>query len=94
MKYFIYLLFLIQFQNCKPDTVNTSIISSKKEIRVDKTSQDNYLINSIDKTAIGGKVNQENKVKQLKDLLKNSFEREVNRPFMSDIFVSSNNTLL
>ena len=94
MRYFFYLLFLIQFQNCKPATVKTSIISLKKEITSDRISQDNYLINSIDKTAIGGKINQENKVKQLKDLLKNSFEREVIRPYMWDIFVSSNDTLL
>ena len=94
MKHFFYLLLLIQFQNCKPDTFKTSIISSNKEIKVDKTLQDNYLINAIDKIAIGKKIQEKNKIKELKNVFKNSFEREANRPFMSDIFVSSNDTLL
>ncbi|MDX6184042.1 hypothetical protein SGQ44_17925 [Flavobacterium sp. Fl-77] len=94
MKYFIYLLFLIQFQSCKSDTVSTSIISSNKEIKVDTVNQDGYLINSIDKIAIGKKIEEENKIKQLKITLKNSFEREVVRPYMWDIFISNNDTLL
>lgn len=94
MKCFFYLLFLIQIQTCKSDTVSTSNISSKKEIKVDTTIQDNYLISSIDKIAIGKKIEEENKIKQLKTTLKNSFEREVVRPCMSDIFVSNNDTLL
>lgn len=94
MKHFFYLLFLIQFQNCKSDTVSISNISSNKEIKIDTTIQDNYLINSIDKIAIGKKIEEENKIKQLKTTLKNSFEREVVRPYMWDIFVSNNDTLL
>lgn len=94
MKHFFYLLLLIQFQNCKPDTFKTSIISSNKEIKVDKTLQDNYLINAIDKIAIGKKIQEKNKIKELKNVFKNSFDREVIRPYMWDIFVSSNDTLL
>jgi hypothetical protein len=94
MKHFLYLLLLIQFQNCKSDSVSTSTISSNKEIKVEDTIQDNYLINSIDKIAIGQKIEEENKIKQLKTTLKNSFEREVMRPYMFDIFVDRNDTLL
>jgi hypothetical protein len=94
MKYFLYLLFLIQFQNCKSDTVSISNISSNKEIKVENTIQDNYFINSVDKIAIGKKIEDENKIIQLKTILKNTFEREVMRPYKWDIFVERNDTLL
>ena len=94
MKYFLYLLFLIQFQNCKSDTNLSTNISSNENVKNNQRIQDNYLINSIDKTAIGGKINQENKVKQLKNLLKTAFEREIEKPYMWDIFVSNNDSLL
>jgi hypothetical protein len=94
MKYCICLLFLIQIQNCKSETNIKLKISSKKDIKVDKSNQENYLINSIDKIAIGEKIKELNKIKQLKTTLKNSFEREVVRPCMWDVFVSNNDTLL
>lgn len=94
MKYFLYLLFLIQIQNCKSDTVSTSNTSLKKEIKVDRTIEDNYLINSIDKIAIGGKIEELKKIKELKSTLKKSFERQIDKPYMWDIFVSNNDSLL
>jgi hypothetical protein len=94
MKHFLYLLFLIQFQNCKSDTVSISTISSNKKIKVENTTQDNYLINSVDKIAIGKKIEDENKIIQLKTTLKNALGREVMRPYMWDIFDSDNDTLL
>nr|WP_315238866.1 hypothetical protein [uncultured Flavobacterium sp.] len=94
MKYFLYLFFLIQIQNSKSETVSTSTISSNKEIKVEDTIQDNYFINSIDKIAIGEKIKDENKIIELKATLKNTFEREVVRPYMWDIFVAKNHTLL
>lgn len=94
MKHFLYLLFLIQFQNCKSDNVSTTTISSNKEIKIEHTIQDNYLINSVDKIAIGKKIEDENKIIQLKGTFKNALGREVMRPYMHDIFVSRNDTLL
>lgn len=94
MKHFLYLLFLIQFQNCKSDTVSIPTISSNKEIKVADTIQDNYLINSVDKIAIGEKIEDKNKILQLKTTLKNALSREVMKPYMWDIFDSDNDTLL
>lgn len=94
MRYFIYLLFLIQFQNCKSETNIESKDSSNNDVKVEKLTQENYSINSIDKSAIGEKINELNKIKELKSILKNSLERQIERPYMFDIFVSSNDTLL
>ncbi|SEO85030.1 hypothetical protein SAMN05444671_1235 [Flavobacterium sp. CF108] len=94
MKYFLYLFFLIQIQNCKSDTKLESKISSNKNEKVNKSTQDSYLINSVDKIAIGKKIKEENKIKELKRTLKNSYEREIMRPYNWDIFFSNNDSLL
>jgi hypothetical protein len=94
MKYFLYLLFLIQFQNCKSETNIESKDSSNNDVKVEKLTQENYSIDSIDKSAIGEKIKKLNKIKELKSILKNSLERQIERPYMFDIFVSSNDTLL
>jgi hypothetical protein len=94
MKYFLYLFLLIQIQNCKSETNIKPKISSNRDAKVNKSTQENYLINSIDKIAIGEKIKELNKIKQLKSTLKNSFERQIDKPYMWDIFVSNNDTLL
>lgn len=56
MKYFLWLLFLIQIQNCESQTNTNPKALSNKEGKVNKATQENYLINSIDKIAIGEKL--------------------------------------
>ena len=85
--YFLYLIFLIQIQNCQSET-------NIKPKNASESTQENYLINSIDKIAIGKKIEDENKIIQLKATLKNTFDREVVRPYMWDVFVGRNDTLL
>lgn len=69
-----------------------------KNIKViihDQTVQNNFnFINTIDQTAIGKKIKDENTLQHLKKILSQSFNREIERPYMWDIFTSSNNTLL
>lgn len=96
MKYILCLLFLIQFKNCKSETqtsvniVEKNNISSKKGVEI----ADNYIISSIDKNSIGNKITEKDKVELLKEMLSKSFEREIEKPYMWDIFTSSNDTLL
>lgn len=92
----LYILFLIQFKNCKSE-IQTSVniiektdISSKKEVE----KVDVYIINSIDKIYIGNKITEKDKVEFLKKMLSKSFEREIEKPYMWDIFTSSNDALL
>lgn len=94
MKYLLYLFFFIQFQNCKSETNIESKDSSNNDVKVEKLTQENYSIDSIDKSAIGEKIMELNKIKELKSILKNSLERQIERPYMFDIFVSRNDTLL
>lgn len=94
MKYLLYLFFFIQFQNCKSKTNTELKGSSNNYVKVEKTTQKNYSIDSIEKSAIGEKIKELNKIKELKNILKNSLERQIERPYMFDIFVSSNDTLL
>lgn len=86
----LYILFLIQFKNCKSE-IQTSVniiektdISSKKEVE----KVDVYIINSIDKIYIGNKITEKDKVEFLKKTLSKSFEREIEKPYMWDIFTS------
>lgn len=96
MNYILYILFLIQFKNCKSE-IQTSVniiektdISSKKEVE----KVDVYIINFIDKIYIGNKITEKDKVEFLKKMLSKSFEREIEKPYMWDIFTSSNDALL
>lgn len=96
MNYILYILFLIQFKNCKSE-IQTSVniiektdISSKKEVE----KVDVYIVNSIDKIYIGNKITEKDKVEFLKKMLSKSFEREIEKPYMWDIFTSSNDALL
>ncbi|MCQ9637026.1 hypothetical protein MP477_18945 [Chryseobacterium sp. WG23] len=93
MKYILCLLFLIQIKNCKSETLP----SQKKispQISNTKSIIDNYSINNVDKNAIGKKIEDQNTIKHLKKLLSQSLDREIERPYMWDIFTSSNDTLL
>ncbi|MEI7487176.1 MAG: hypothetical protein WCJ72_07150 [Chryseobacterium sp.] len=94
MKYIFCLLFLFQIKNCKSETPSPSKISSNEVVKVNKVLPDSYLINSVDKNAVGEKVEDQEKVKQLKNTLKSSFDRGAERPYMWDVFVSSNDDLL
>lgn len=96
MKYILCILFLIQFKNCKSETqtvvnvIEKTDISSKKEVEI----SDIYVINSIDKIYIGNKIIEKDKVDFLIKTLSKSFEREIEKPYMWDIFTSSNDELL
>lgn len=94
MKYIFCLLFLFQIKNCKSETPSPSKISSNEVVKVNKILPDSYLINSVDKNAVGEKVEDQEKIKQLKNTLKSSFDRGAERPYMWDVFVSSNDDLL
>lgn len=94
MKYFIYLLFLIQIQNCKSETCLKPKIPSIKNVIVNKSTGDNYSIDSIERISIGKQIEELNKIKLLKITLKNSFERQIDKPYMWDIFIPSNESLL
>ncbi|MCC2589781.1 hypothetical protein [Chryseobacterium sp. MFBS3-17] len=96
MKYILCLLFLIQFKNCKSETQSLEKISNGNvaSIKQQNTVQDNYIVNSIDKNSIGEKIADKSKIEFLKSKLLESFDREIVRPYMWDIFTSSNDTLL
>lgn len=94
MKYIFCLLFLFQIKNCKSETPSPSKISSNEVVKVNKVLPDSYLINSVDKNSVGEKVEDQEKIKQLKNTLKSSFDRGAERPYMWDVFVSSNDDLL
>ncbi|MGG7552844.1 hypothetical protein ACQ7CX_19715 [Chryseobacterium arthrosphaerae] len=69
--------------------------NDRKVIIYDQTIQNNFnLINTIDQTAIGKKIEDQNTIQHLKRILSQSFNREIERPYMWDIFTSSNDTLL
>lgn len=92
MKYFIYLLFL--FQACQFNTNIKPKIVSNKIAKFNELTQEDYAIDSIDKKSIGTKIKELNKIKQLKDILKRSFDRQTEKPYMWDIFASSNESML
>jgi hypothetical protein len=85
--FFYLILFLIQVQNCQSET-------NIKPKNASESTQENYFINSVDKVAIGKKIEDKNKIIQLKTTLKNALGREVMRPYMWDLFDSDNDTLL
>lgn len=92
----ILIVTIIFFTSCKgQEKENVNILLNPKiNNNLIESTQKNYLINSIDKSAIGKTIEELYKIKQLKAILKNTFEREVVRPYMWDIFVARNDTLL
>lgn len=94
MKYIFCLLFLIQIKNCKSETLPPSNVQSQEIVKADKIVPQNYLINSVDQKSVGEKIQEQAKIKQLNASLKSSFDREIERPYMWDIFVSSNSELV
>lgn len=93
MKYLFCLLFLVQAKNCKSETPVSKVLPVET-VKVEKQKKNNYLINSVDKNAIGKKIEDGEQVKLLKTTLKAAFDRQVEKPYMWDVFVSSNDTLL
>lgn len=95
MKRFLSIMFLILlFTHCKENTNIKPKIVSNKIAKLNESTQEDYAIDSVDKIAIGKKIEDENKIIQLKGTFKNALGREVMRPYMHDIFVSRNDTLL
>lgn len=89
MKHISYLLYIFLFTNCK------------LEIELPKKNHTNFdvqhptlLIDSVDYNLIGKMYYNKEIVEKLKSVYKNSLERDFERPYMWDIFVSSNDTLL
>lgn len=83
----------MQIKNCKSETLPTQKKISQNIPNKDKSIGD-YTINNIDKTAVEGQIEDQNDINRLKNLLSKAFDREVERPYMWDIFTSSNDTLL
>lgn len=96
MKLIFCLLFLFQFKNCKSETpaASPSKVQTYEAVAMVKPNTDSFVINSVDQNAVGKKIEDQVKIKNLKNILKNSLQREVERPYMWDIFVSSNDSLL
>ncbi|GAA5098691.1 hypothetical protein GCM10023210_35140 [Chryseobacterium ginsengisoli] len=96
MKLIFCLLFLFQFKNCKSETpaASPSKVQTYEAVAALKSNTDPFVINSVDQNAVGKKIEDQGKIKNLKNILKNSLQREVERPYMWDIFVSSNDSLL
>ncbi|WP_027379193.1 hypothetical protein [Chryseobacterium daeguense] len=97
MKLIFCLLFLFQMKECKSETPASAKISSVPAVEAKAVAErlpDSFVINSVDQNAVGEKISDNEKIKQLKTLLKNGFQREVERPYMWDIFVASNDSLL
>ncbi|MBD1385048.1 hypothetical protein IDJ75_07135 [Mucilaginibacter rigui] len=68
----------------------TNKVSNSKEF----DGSDSTLVNSIDKSAIQKKITAQASIGLLKTRLNSALERDVERPFMWDLFVSSNDTLM
>ncbi|MDR6405925.1 MULTISPECIES: hypothetical protein [Chryseobacterium] len=97
MKFIFCLLFLFQMKDCKSETPASAKISAVLPVELKSAPEklpDSFVINSVDLKAIGEKINDNEKIKELKGLLKNGLQREVERPYMWDIFVASNDSLL
>jgi len=94
MKYIVCLLFLIQIKNCKSETLQSSDVASDKVVVADKTVPRNEMINAVDQKSVGEKIQDKEKIKHLNRSLKSSMDREIERPYMWDIFVESNSELI
>lgn len=94
--------FLFAFWGLLFNCNNTKLKESKPQKAMEKTHQqiqnnkiiDGYTINNVDQTAIGKKIEDQSRIKYLKKLLSQSLEREIEQPYIWDIFTSSNDTLL
>lgn len=90
------MLFLFLFINCKSETkshLENNIDDNHALYEKDLSAQDS-LINFIDKNFIRTKIIDNKKIEDLKLVYKNSLERDIERPYIWDVFVSSNDTLL
>ncbi|WP_312901958.1 hypothetical protein [Chryseobacterium taichungense] len=94
MKFIFCLLFLFQIKTCKSETPAPSKNEVSSVSKIVEKSEDSYIINSVDQNAVGKKIDDSETIKKLKNILKQSFEREIERPYMWDIFVGSNDSLL
>ncbi len=96
MRYILCLLLLLQFKNCKSEPLPLEKTSKGNDTSIKQQTiiQDNYTINSIDENTIGQKIDDKSKVEFLKRKLSQSFDRDIEKPYMWDIFTSSNDTLL
>lgn len=94
MKLIFCLLFLFQIKTCKSETPAPSKSEISSASRTVEKKEDSYIINSVDQNAVGKKIDDSETIKKLKNILKQSFEREIERPYMWDIFVGSNDSLL
>ncbi len=97
MKNLFYLVLLFQVKTCKSETIspqNKEVLPRLEIVEKTNSIGNEFLINSVDKKSIGKKIIDAKKIKLLKEVLVRSYEREVERPHMWDIFVSSNDNLL
>ncbi|MDI9309857.1 MAG: hypothetical protein QM535_06550 [Limnohabitans sp.] len=93
MNHIFYLSLLFQIITCNYKTQKPSGLVNS-ELNLNQNSTTEYLINSVDKNLVGKKIVDTKKIKLLKEILISSYEREFERPYMWDIFVSSNDNLL
>lgn len=91
-KYIYCVLLLVLSMYCKAEKTFAATSANDHDEKVLVNNIDT--INSIDKDAIGTKISEEKRIKLLKTILKKSFERDVEKPYMWDIFVGANDTLL
>jgi len=94
MKFILCLLFLFQIKTCKSETPAPPKNDISSVSRTVEKSEDSYNINSVDQNAVGKKIDDSETIKKLKNIVKKSFSREIERPYMWDIFVGSNDSLL
>lgn len=83
--------------DCKTETKSKFIPENfNKNLSVTDTveglSED--IINIVEKKLIGKEIIKKNKIENLKLFYKNSLERDIERPYMWDVFTASNDTLL
>ncbi len=94
MRFIFCFLLLVQIQKCKPENVAISQVD-KKEVLKDQTIEiDPYLIDYVEKSLIGNEILNQKKITELKNILKIALSRQTERPYMWDVFVSSNSDLL
>lgn len=86
MRYFITFFFIIQILHCKQES---------PYIKSDNiTEQKNRIIDSIELSLIKEQITDKRQFNNLKKNFRNALEKDFERPYMWDIFVDSNDTLL